>query len=129
MTANELARYLKKLLALRDELMGKGPHKIEPNRTNDATVGEDEDEQPLNEMLQTIASSRNRNAAQTVAQIDKALRKIRQNPDDFGLCEECEEELDAGRLEAIPYVELCVDCRAKRDGKRGGVRRHLLDFK
>ena len=38
------------------ELTGKTIAKIEPNRTDDAKVGGDEDEQPLNEMLQAIAS-------------------------------------------------------------------------
>ena len=52
-------------------------------------VGGDEDEQPLNEMMQAIASSRNRNMDGVLARVVKALGKLRNDPDSFGECEEC----------------------------------------
>ncbi len=119
-----------KLVALREELTGKQPDSITPNRTNEAEVGGDEDEQPLNEMLQSIASSRNRNRDVTLKRIARALEKLLKEPEDFGLCEQCEEDIDARRLEAVPYAELCTECQGKRDAHRGpATRKHLTDFK
>jgi DnaK suppressor protein len=120
----------KLLLALHDELSGKGPQKIEPNRTDDARIGGDEDEQPLNEMLQTIASSRNRNMEGMLARVDKALAKLREDPESFGECEECGDEIAFGRLKAMPYAEYCVTCQGNKDGPKGpATRRKLTDYR
>jgi DnaK suppressor protein len=119
----------KLLLGLHAELTGKTPLKIEPNRTDDAKVGGDEDEQPLNEMMQAIASSRNRNMDGVLARVVKALGKLRNEPDSFGECEECGDELPYGRLKAMPYVEFCVECQGKKDKPKGGpTRKKLTDY-
>jgi DnaK suppressor protein len=120
----------KLLLALHDELSGKGLQKIEPNRTDEARIGGDEDEQPLNEMLQTIASSRNRTLEGMLARVDKALAKLREDPDSFGECEECGDEIVHGRLKAMPYAEYCVTCQGAKDGPKGpATRRKLTDYR
>jgi DnaK suppressor protein len=120
----------KLLLALHDELSGKGLQKIEPNRTDEARIGGDEDEQPLNEMLQTIASSRNRNLEGMLARVDKALARLREDPDSFGECQECGDEIAWGRLKAMPYAEYCVTCQGGKDGPKGpATRRKLTDYR
>jgi DnaK suppressor protein len=119
----------KLLLGLHAELTGKTPLKIEPNRTDDAKVGGDEDEQPLNEMMQAIASSRNRNMDGVLARVVKALGKLRNDPDSFGECEDCGDALPYGRLKAMPYVEFCVECQGKKDKPKGGpTRKKLTDY-
>jgi DnaK suppressor protein len=128
MIPKQLVDYHRRLLAQRDELLGKGPVKIDPNRTSDVDVGTHEDEQPLNEMLQSIASNRNRNADGLVRLINQAIGKLTHSPEDFGVCAECGEEIASARLEAMPWVQLCVDCQAKRDGpKRPSTRRSAWD--
>ena len=130
MTPAKLRQFKLRLSALRAEMTGKGKKRIEPNRKDDAEVGANEDEQPLNEMLQSITSNRNRNDAAILARLLRAQRKIEQEPEEFGLCEECGEELPEARLKAMPYVELCVECQAKRDGPKGPrTRRNLYDFR
>lgn len=44
------------LQALVSDVAAKATRRIAPNRTDETKVGGDEDEQPLNEMLQAIAS-------------------------------------------------------------------------
>mgnify|MGYP000956880684 CR=1 FL=1 len=129
MKPTELAHYERLLKSLEEEIRTKGARRIEPNRNDDASAGADEDEQPLNEMLQSIASSRNRNMSLVLKRIARTLQKIRQTPEEFGLCEECEEDIEEGRLKAMPYAELCVDCQSKRD-PRGGrqTRRNPFEF-
>lgn len=128
MTPSEIETFERLLLALQRDILKKGTQRIEPNRTDDAKVGGDEDEQPLNEMLQSIASSRNRNNEAVLARVRRALAKLQKNPDDFGLCESCEEEIEAGRLKAMPYSELCVDCQSKRDPRGPTTRRALTEY-
>lgn len=117
------------LLALHSELTEKTPSRIEPNRTDDARVGGDEDEQPLNEMMQAIASNRNRNMDGVLARVLKALGKLREDPDGFGECEECGDAIPLGRLRAMPYAEFCVACQGNKDGPKGrATRSKLTDY-
>lgn len=130
MTEARRQAYRAQLVKLRDELTTAGPAKIEPNRKDPTSVGvADEDEQALSEMLQTLASERNKQRASELAQIARALRKIDEAPGEFGLCEECEEDIAAKRLDHMPYVALCAECQAAKDPRRGVTRRSLTDYK
>jgi DnaK suppressor protein len=51
------------------------------------------------------------NAEGVLAAIDKALRKIENGT--YGTCERCGTPIDPARLEALPYAELCIDCKRK----------------
>ena len=125
-----MARWKKRLEESRAAVLAEGPKKIEPNRSDAVTVGvPDEDAQALSEMNQTLASQWNRRQAETLAQIDRALRKLTESPDEFGLCEECEEEIPHRRLDFLPQAQLCTECQDKRDPRRGGTRRSLTDFR
>jgi len=128
MNARQLGRIRKRLHEMRDALLATPDAKVEPVR-RDPSEKVDEDEAPLTEMLQVIASNRNRSKATELDRIDRALARLQNAPDEFGLCRACEEEIDEKRLLAMPYVELCVDCQALRDPVRGGTRRHLTDYR
>jgi DnaK suppressor protein len=116
--------------ARRDALLASGPDKIEPNRRDSATSGvPDDDEQALSEMLQTLASTRNRESAQLLAAIDRALAKLADRPDEYGTCEDCEEDIPARRLEVMPWAALCTECQSKQDPKRNVARKKLTDYR
>ena len=129
MTNAQREELRKLLMGLHAELTGKTPLKIEPNRTDESRIGGDEDEQPLNEMMQAIASNRNRNMDGVLARVMKALGKLRDDPDSYGECEECGDDIVLGRLRAMPYAEYCVACQGKRDAPKGGpTRKKLTDY-
>ena len=130
MTPKQRAAHREALLALRAQVVAQGPARIEPNRADPATTGvADEDAQALSEMMQVLASQRNRGQADLLARIDGALRKLAAAPEDFGLCEECEEPILEKRLKLMPYAPLCAGCQARKDPKLGGVRKKLTDFR
>jgi DnaK suppressor protein len=130
MDEKERARYQQKLLALKAEIMSEGDLEVEPVRKDPTEVGGDEDEQPLAEMSQIIASKRNRARTEVLGKVLAALGRLEKTPEEFGLCGECGEEIGK-RLEAMPYVELCVECQQEKDGgpRRGGRRRHVTDYR
>jgi len=102
---------------------------ILPVRRDETRVGGDEDEQPLVEMSQVIASKRNRARTDVLGRVNRALQRIENEPELFGLCQECEEPIGK-RLDAMPYVEFCLECQQSSDAShKAGRRRHLLDFK
>jgi DnaK suppressor protein len=51
---------------------------------------------------------------QTVGEIREALDRISQGT--FGCCQECEGEVGAERLEALPYTRHCVGCARRVQG-------------
>ena len=119
----------RRLLVLREEALAKTPARIDPNRADVATAGvADEDAQALNEMHQVLASNRNQEQAQLLARIDGAMNRLATDPELFGLCEDCEEEIPWPRLEAIPHATLCLECQTKRDPPRNQRRRSSNDF-
>ena len=130
MNPSQRAGYKKLLEKLRREALAQGPARVEPNRRDAAEVGvADEDAQALSEMLQAISSQRNKGQAERVARIDRALRKLADEPDEYGLCEECGDEIAQGRLSAMPEATLCAECQAARDPRRGGTRRKVTDYR
>jgi DnaK suppressor protein len=123
-------QHRKRLLDLRAEILGEGDVEIEPGRTDPTAVGSNEDDQPLAEMSQTIASSRNRNRSDVLARVVAALARLEGDPDSFGQCVDCGEDIPPKRMLLMPYVELCVECQQGHDGPRAtGSRRHLRDFR
>jgi DnaK suppressor protein len=50
-----------------------------------------------------------------LAKIDKALARIENGT--FGICEKCEEEISAKRLEARPVTTLCIRCKEEQEQK------------
>jgi RNA polymerase-binding transcription factor len=130
MNAGDLTRLKDKLLALKTEILAEGDQKLEPVRTDATAVGGDEDEQPLAEMSQVIASKRNRARTEVLGRVLAALERLEQTPDEFGLCGDCGEAIGK-RLEAMPYVERCLECQQEQDAgnSRGARRRHLTDFR
>jgi DnaK suppressor protein len=130
MNATARETYRKKLLDLKQEILAEGDIEIEPGRQDATAVGSDEDAQPLAEMSQAIASSRNRNRSGVLGRVVAALARLEADPDAFGLCTECDEPIPAKRLDLMPYVELCTECQQSADGPRQlGGRRHLRDFR
>lgn len=45
--------------------------------------------------------------------IQKAIERI--DSGEFGICEDCGEEISEKRLKAVPYSTLCVDCKEKQE--------------
>ena len=128
LTAQDLDELRQHLLARRDALIQEGDVLIEPNRKDPSQIP-DEDEQPLNEMEQIIASKRNRLRAQELEGITRALTMIELQPEDYGECEECGEAIALGRLKIMPWTTRCVRCLQRRESLHKSTRRrHALDY-
>ena len=124
MLESDLQRHKARLLALRDELVSEGDVPLEP-----ASDNKDQDEAPLAEMNQVIASKRNHERGVVLQRVGRALARLENQPDEYGMCLDCGEPIGR-RLEALPYVELCVECQHERDAKpKLGSRRSLTDYR
>ncbi len=54
-------------------------------------------------------------ARQEIAKITAALQRI--DSGDFGICIECGQPIEEGRIKAYPYADECIDC-AEYDERR-----------
>ncbi len=50
-------------------------------------------------------------AMHVVEEIDRALERFADGS--FGYCQNCWNKIPVARLEALPYTELCVECKAR----------------
>jgi DnaK suppressor protein len=126
----DVAAFRERLLAERDELLHTGSERLAPNRT-DVSASKDDDSQPLNEMHQAIASARNRDRAVRLGRIAAALGRISEDPEEFGICGECDRDIPERRLALMPWVTVCVPCQEALEAPPGGggrkTRRKLTD--
>ena len=57
--------------------------------------------------------------------IDEALLKIDEG--EYGICEECEEEIPVGRLKIVPFARYCVKCKADIEKQQAQTKRFEED--
>ena len=57
--------------------------------------------------------------------IDEALLKITDG--EYGICEECEEEIPIGRLKIVPFARYCVRCKADIEKQQAQTKRFEED--
>ena len=54
-------------------------------------------------------------SSETLEDIEEALQSIERG--DYGKCVECGKEIPRGRLEALPYAKLCLECKARSESE------------
>jgi DnaK suppressor protein len=126
----KIAPFRALLERMRDDLVRAGDIQLESEKGEDVVKKPDDDAAPLAEMAQVIASNRNRSRTEQLAAIVLALRRLEEDPEDFGMCEQCEEAIPDRRLELMPWTRLCIGCQGEReaDGPASG-RKHTTDYR
>lgn len=61
--------------------------------------------------------------ADTCRRIDEALQRLEKGT--YGSCEECDEEIPAARLQAVPFAKLCRTCQELQEDAPNVERRSL----
>lgn len=56
------------------------------------------------------------NIQDMLAQVGSALRRI--DDGKYGRCTNCGKQVDEARLRAIPYADLCIDCKEEEERHR-----------
>ena len=47
--------------------------------------------------------------------LDEALRRLHEDPDNFGRCENCQQQISFERLEMVPWTRSCLTCMTAQD--------------
>jgi DnaK suppressor protein len=59
------------------------------------------------------------NQRRELQQIDAALARLEAG--EYGLCVDCDQEIDPRRLKALPYALLCAECATRRERAPGAA--------
>ena len=106
MSKSNLKEIKEKLLAERDLL-------IEKLKGNDLSVDDAETPDPVDLAVRNYSKNVmlavSENESKQLALIDEALVRI--DDDEYGLCQNCEKEINPKRLAAIPWARYCLDCQ------------------
>lgn len=110
------AQRLRVLLQARlDARLAEAVYEVAREDVDDSATSHDDDLGPHIAMDQAIASGRNAVAAQETIALAAAIRKIDENPEEFGLCESCDDEIPFRRLELLPHATMCVRCQSMEE--------------
>ncbi len=84
----------------------------EVGRTGSWFGQRDEQANEATELRQRLSSAEHLN--DLFAKVNHALQKLEEGT--YGLCDSCGRSIDPARLEVLPYADLCLDCKAQKEG-------------
>ena len=107
----------RRVLAALENLHAENPGSLE-DETGELTSSSSNDNHMADTATETfdreLADTLEDNSEAVLTAIDGALRRI--DDGTYGTCVRCGKPIAPERLEALPYAELCIDC--KRDAER-----------
>lgn len=124
----DVIRIREALLAQRAALLEEGAVKVRKEGDDPVASAADEDEAPHHEMDQAIASARNKERVATLTRIERALARVAEDPDSYGVCDVCGEDIAIGRLVLLPFAVRCAPCQADAEQKRTHTRKKVTDY-
>jgi DnaK suppressor protein len=110
---SELQRFKALLLEKRSQILQNAQSTLTEDMALDTNDLPDEMDLASSEYLQSFTFRLRGREKVFLEKIDRALVKIDNN--DFGLCEECGEEIAVKRLEARPETNLCIRCKEDQE--------------
>jgi len=109
----ELKPYYNKLLKKKQEFLEKYEsnkdisQKEEKEGTGDLVDQATDDY--TNEFLNNLSAA----DLKILRLIDSAIERIQK--DDYGVCQDCGEDISPKRLKAVPWAEFCLNCQEKKE--------------
>jgi DnaK suppressor protein len=113
MDKKRLEYYKKKLLARREELLRTIARTEEEGRQADDDPTVDLADKAANSYTKEFLFGMTNTDRALLNQIDVALKRIQE--DEYGVCANCEEEMQQKRLEAVPWAKHCINCQEKAE--------------
>lgn len=113
MNTKQAAKFKKILLAEKDRILNNNRNALDHEIEISQDDLPDEADLAATEINQNLVFKLRDRERQLLSKINEALERI----DDgvFGVCQECEEEIEARRLEARPVSTLCLRCKENQE--------------
>ena len=102
-----------KLKAIKGKLMDERDLLLEKLKGNDLSVDDSETPDPVDLAVRNYSKNVmlavSENESRQLALIDEAL--LRLEDEEYGKCQNCEKDINAKRLSAIPWARYCLSCQ------------------
>lgn len=119
MEKEKLEYFKKKLLELRKQLISALKEKYEEAKDFDIDSGADLADEAYNLYSKNIVLGKVETDALKLRLVEQALQRIENNT--YGICIECEDEIDEKRLEYVPFARYCTECKSELE-KSGKIK-------
>jgi len=113
MDKKRLEYYKKRLLTRREELTKTIARTQEEGRAADDDPTVDLADKAANSYTKEFLFGMTNADRSVLNLIDEALKRITKN--EFGVCANCQEEMQQKRLEAVPWAKHCIGCQEKKE--------------
>jgi DnaK suppressor protein len=109
-----LLRLHKTLAARREEILRKLSEDLDAlHHGRQATSGGDTADVAFDAGSDEMASALAELDSRELGQIERALLRLKQGT--YGVCEGCHNKIPVGRLNALPYTTLCIECQREME--------------
>lgn len=115
MKKSDLKRFRQILEEKRDAVIQRAQETMAQDMQLDQSELPDEMDLASSEYMQSFTFRLRGRERVFLHKIEKALKKMEDG--EFGVCEECGEEISIKRLEARPETELCIKCKEDQERK------------
>lgn len=116
MNAKDLTKLKKKLLEERARLLNSAASSRKSEFSINTEDLADETDLTSAELSQGVVFTLREKEQRTLAEIDEALQRMEDGT--YGLCEECDAEIGAKRLDIFPTARLCVTHQEEEEKKK-----------
>lgn len=111
MDKKKLETFKKKLETRQQELRRTVVRNEQDGRTADEDSAQDIADRAASSYTKEFLFSQSNNDRQLLQMVENALSRIREGT--FGECVSCGKEINAKRLEAVPWTRHCIECQEK----------------
>lgn len=104
---------MKKLKEVKQKLLDERMLLIEKLKGNDLSVDDSETPDPVDLAVRNYSKNVmlavSENESRQLALVDEALLRVEDN--EYGICQNCEKEINPKRLAAIAWARYCLSCQ------------------
>ena len=116
MEKKKLDYFRKRLETRQQELRRMVSRTEQDGRTTDDDSAQDIADRAASSYTKEFLFHQSNNDRQLLQMVEKALSRIREGT--FGECISCGKEINAKRLEAVPWTRHCIECQEKAEQGR-----------
>ena len=116
MDKKKLESFKKRLETRQDELRRMVSRTEQDGRTIDEDSAQDIADRAASSYTKEFLFHQSNNDRQLLQMVEKALSRLREGS--FGECISCGKEINAKRLEAVPWTRHCIECQEKAEQGR-----------
>jgi len=104
---------LSALLKRKEELIALEEHSS-PDKMQNLDLGHGDDMDIAESIVeQEMSMTIKLRSSKEIIMIDEAIEKLHRGA--YGVCENCEQEIESKRLKARPFVKLCIECQEETE--------------